>query len=227
MEATPDASASENRNRKFGLPNWMVNNIERLNFVTDFEQYACSPPETEGFLSEHSEHYDAHSSSPDGFCPVVEPSEYSENTVAFPAEIKSPVEIKHPQPTSPSSISHSPSQYHSILDTLKHEELFSSPDSTPCATPEPSPAPRRRMSGQQDTVRSNPGRWFYLGSYPNQDKSIKGQCLNVQRNKENKDKKVDKSDISMKREVSFPPKKDGLKLMISNFDINAVSPTSW
>lgn len=59
MDAQEDSSIdSSSRFGKFALPNWMVNNIERLNFATDFEQYACSPPENEGFLSENIDNCD-------------------------------------------------------------------------------------------------------------------------------------------------------------------------
>lgn len=70
MEIKDESNLDQNtRYRKFGLPNWMVNNIERLNFVTDFEQYACSPPETEGFLSEHLDNCGYHNPS-EPYCPV-------------------------------------------------------------------------------------------------------------------------------------------------------------
>lgn len=216
---------NSNRYRKFGLPNWMVNNIERLNFVTDFEQYACSPPETEGFLSEHPDNCDFHDDS-EPFCPVVIPNDPVEEKPNLSLEINEGAESKSSsqllrnsaEPVSPTF---------AILNSLKHEEFYSSPDSTPCATPEPSPAPRRKMSGQQDTVHTNPGRWFYLGNGKKGD-PIRGQCL-VTSNKENRRRYSDKCNESpvKVRDQSVKPKKDSIKLVISNFDINAISPSSW
>lgn len=55
MDSEQDKDGMDIRQRKFGLPSWMVNNMERLNYATDFEQYGSSPPETEGFLAEHME----------------------------------------------------------------------------------------------------------------------------------------------------------------------------
>lgn len=67
MEAKEESGMdATTRYRKFGLPNWMVNNIERLNFSTDFEQYACSPPENEGFLTENIDSCDFHESPSPG-----------------------------------------------------------------------------------------------------------------------------------------------------------------
>lgn len=117
----------------------------------------------------------------------------------------------------------------SIMDALKHEDYYSSsPDTTPCATPEPSPAPRRKMSGQHDTVQTNPGRWFYLGNFKKPDPNIKDQTLIINSNKANRVKHLDKGTESHKLKGSpVKPKKDGIKLVISNFDINAISPSSW
>lgn len=118
----------------------------------------------------------------------------------------------------------------SIIESMKQEEFYSSPDTTPCATPEPSPLTRRRLSGQMqpDSVQTNPGRWFYLGNFKKPDPNPKGQNLNVTNNKVNKVKQMDKSiDTPHKANSPVKQKKDGLKLVISNFDINAISPSSW
>lgn len=118
----------------------------------------------------------------------------------------------------------------SIIESMRQEEMCSSPDTTPCATPEPSPVIRRRLSGQMqpDSVQTNPGKWFYLGNFKKPDPNIKGQNLNVINNKVNKTKQADKSsDSPHKVKSPVKQKKDGLKLVISNFDINAISPSSW
>lgn len=118
----------------------------------------------------------------------------------------------------------------SIIESMRQEEMCSSPDTTPCATPEPSPVIRRRLSGQMqpDSVQTNPGKWFYLGNFKKPDPNTKGQNLNVINNKVNKIKQADKSSDSPNKVKSpVKQKKDGLKLVISNFDINAISPSSW
>ncbi|XP_035230977.1 uncharacterized protein LOC118202877 isoform X2 [Stegodyphus dumicola] len=227
MDMKQENASLENdgRYRKFGLPSWMVNNIERLNFVTDFEQYACSPPENECFLTDHMNNLDIPAT--ESYCPAVEPSNLSdtpkievENTAATASK---EVEIPTSDPYI-KTVDHSPTLYHSILNSIKHEEFHSSPDSTPCATPEPSPAPRRKMSGQKDTVQTNPGRWFYLGNLKKPKQNVKGQTLSV---KENKSKEVKKSSDSVLAENDERSKREAVKLVISNFDINAISPTSW
>jgi hypothetical protein len=215
----------DNRYRKFGLPNWMVNNIERLNFVTDFEQYACSPPEAESFLTEHMDNCDFHE---DSSLPLVLTSEPLDEKPKIPTEQRR-ISISK---SSPNLLANTTEQIGnlSIIDNLKHEDMYySSPDSTPCATPEPSPAPRRKMSGQHDTVQTNPGRWFYLGNVKKPDQNAKGQSLSVISNKENRVKCIEKSsDIPHKlRDSPLKSKKKGIKLVISNFDINAISPSSW
>lgn len=155
------------------------------------------------------------------------PNEAVDEKPKRPAEIKVDIE---PKASNSNLLMNAAEKASSpVLSNLKQEELFSSPDSTPCATPEPSPAPRRRMSGQQDTVQTNPGKWFYLGPFKKQEQNSKGQCLNVDNNKENRMKYLDKSsDVPLRlRDSQIKPKKDGIKLVISNFDINAISPSSW
>lgn len=216
MEANEEPSIDgTQRYRKFGLPNWMVNNIERLNFATDFEQYACSPPETDGFLSENIDNCDFHDPPP-----LVILNDVPDENLKIMTETKSSNLLAKATEQVASL---------SVVDSVRHEDFYSSPDSTPCATPEPSPAPRRKMSGQQDTVQTNPGRWFYLGNLKKPDPNAKAQGLNINSNKKNRMKNLDKSSEASHKLKSSPvkPKKDRIKLVISNFDINAVSPTSW
>lgn len=221
--ASESGVENANRTRKFGLPNWMVNNIERLNFATDFEQYACSPPETEGFLTESMENQDRMETFEERSCPneQVNLLEKSRN----PCEMDSHAS----NPSSPNILANASdrgSQFHSLLSNLKHEELFSSPDSTPCATPEPSPVIRRKMSipQPQDNIHSNPGRWFYIGKFKKPDSNYKQSDMIINNNRDNTD--------GLQQEVLkdtdiLKSKKSAIKLVISNFDLNAVSPNSW
>ncbi|GFS54497.1 uncharacterized protein NPIL_592961 [Nephila pilipes] len=213
------------RSRKFGLPNWMVNNIERLNFATDFEQYACSPPETEGFLAECMENHER----VDG----IEERNSTNNQVNSFEKPRSTCEMDSDasNPSSPNILvnaSDHGSQFHSLLTSLKHEELFSSPDSTPCATPEPSPVIRRKMSipQPQDTIHTNPGRWFYIGKFKKPNPNCKHSDMIVNNNRDNTDG-LQQETVALKNDDILKSKRSAIKLVISNFDLNAVSPNSW
>ncbi|KAG8186913.1 hypothetical protein JTE90_022880 [Oedothorax gibbosus] len=190
------------RQRKFGLPTWMVNNMERLNYATDFEQYGSSPPETESFLPEHLGFPDAmHPMDRSGFedyrTPTTKHSHHSEDLV------RTALENKHLHPAFTNA------KGSRVFESCP-DSLVSSPDSTPCPTPEPSPVIRRKVSIPHpgDTVLTNPGRWFYFGklkkSGPNSPMTNKESC-----------------------EAVDAPTRGGVKLVISNFDLNAVSPNSW
>ncbi|XP_055925542.1 uncharacterized protein LOC129957303 [Argiope bruennichi] len=207
------------RTRKFGLPNWMVNNIERLNFATDFEEYASSPPETEGFLSEYMENHDKMETYSDSSHSISEHNNVYENSKTTSENMPSSNLIMNAlnERVSP--------QCHSLLTNFKHEDLYSSPDSTPCATPEPSPVIRRKLSIPQpnDTIQTNPGRWFYMGKFKKPDKqSILANC-----NKENQSNTQQERDAVKDQDKFAKPSKPAIQLVISNFDLNAVSPTSW
>lgn len=216
---------TSSRQRKFGLPDWMINNIERLNFVTDFEQYACSPPETEGFLAEYKEGQEMQQSV-GHFCPIVEPQATPDKSIQNVVPVSVMSESQPPKFLNVTS--DSPSLHQAFLDSLKNEEIFSSPDSTPCVTPEPSPLVRRKMSNPTDTVITNPGRWFYLGKVNKLPKKLKDHTSDI-KNKENKVKREDRCSVASVKanEAILESKKDGIKLMISDFDLNAISPTSW
>uniref|UniRef100_A0A2L2Y672 Uncharacterized protein n=2 Tax=Parasteatoda tepidariorum TaxID=114398 RepID=A0A2L2Y672_PARTP len=225
MESKSEESTAEIavRQRKFGLPDWMVNNIERLNFATDFEQYACSPPETEGFLSDLKDSVDLPNVS-EPFSPAVDVKDLSKLS-----SIQSEQPVSQLQPPTKLIINQADQlpMLHQALSNLKIEE-FSSPDSTPCVTPEPSPVVRRKMSNPGDTVITNPGRWFYMGKVSKPKKLTKEQLLEL-KNKENKALCEERTSVinAASREAILNAKQHGIKLMISNFDLNAVSPTSW
>ncbi|GIX71054.1 uncharacterized protein CEXT_623861 [Caerostris extrusa] len=213
-----DIDASS-RSRKFGLPGWMVNNIERLNFATDFEQYACSPPETEGFLTEYMENQDRIHAPEE-----MEQMNVSENVKNF-CEIARDSEKNSSSRNLLNSVEQISPDYQSIRRNFS-QELFSSPDSTPCATPEPSPVIRRKVSIPQvhDTIQTNPGRWFYLGKF--KGSSNKQSIIAKRERKENKEGIQHETDAIKKQEISLN-KRPAIQLVISNFDLNAVSPNSW
>ncbi|GFQ64559.1 uncharacterized protein TNCT_92031 [Trichonephila clavata] len=203
----------------------MVNNIERLNFATDFEQYACSPPETEGFLTESMELHDRIEA-------IEERISTNEQVNSF-EKPRNPCETVNDasNPSSPNLLvnaSDRGSQFHSLLSNLKHEELFSSPDSTPCATPEPSPVIRRKMSipQPQDTIPTNPGRWFYIGKFKKPNPNGKQSDMIINNNRDNTDGLQQESEALKDIDI-LKNKRSAIKLVISNFDLNAVSPNSW
>lgn len=224
MDVNSDMDAAT-RQRKFGLPDWMVNNIERLNFVTDFEQYACSPPETEGFLTEFKEGQENFQIS-EAYCPLAEPKSTQDINLKNLNLPKVSPEDQSSKLISSHNLS--PTLHNSLLESLKNEEFFSSPDSTPCSTPQPSPVVRRKMSNPSDTVITNPGRWFYLGKLSKLQNNLK-EYGSDSKNKENRDRTEGQSSLNKvkPKEPILESKNNGIKLMISNFDLNAVSPTSW
>ncbi|GFY62077.1 uncharacterized protein TNIN_170031 [Trichonephila inaurata madagascariensis] len=119
------------------------------------------------------------------------------------------------------------SQFHSLLSSLKHEE-FSSPDSTPCATPEPSPVISRKMSipQPQDTIPTNTGRWFYIGKFKKPDSNSKQSDMIINNNRDNTDG-LQQEPEALKDVDILKNKRSAIKLVISNFDLNAISPNSW
>lgn len=227
-----DPESPTSKTRRYGLSDWM----ERLNTATDFEQYACSPPDT-GFLSDYAAGMD----SPCGLSaetvtdnatsnpiPIMkEEQKFQLDKLNIRPELESPV--SPPKCRSPSSPKPLP-----ILDALRCEEIiYSSPDTTPCVTPQASPIPRRKISGTlEETVQSNPRKWFFLGYTKEEDKLrlMKGQCKHPKIIKQSEGLK-EKLNEAVGERIKSKPKVSGdsadFKLELSNFDMNAISPTSW
>jgi len=196
--------SSKTQQRHGAFPDWMKIPFERMNQSTNFEKYACSPPDSTEMLG--------------GLDPVhlsyekfVEPTITVRNPELLATSNRSTLpkmEIPHAKISLPvSSIN-----VH-LLDSLSDGYMSvgnSSADVTPSGSPNNSPAISRRIITPEDkSPTANTKRWFYPGFFntlPSSDPANQRSIVDV-----NKDK--------IKQSLK--------QFSVTNFDINAVGPTSW
>jgi len=185
--------------------------FERMNQSTNFEKYACSPPDSTEMLGGLDLVHLSY-----GVAEKFVETTSTSTTIVRNQELLATsnrstlpkMEIPHAKLTLPvSSIN-----VH-LLDSLSDGYLSvgnSSADVTPAGSPNSSPAISRRVINQDDkSPTANPKRWFYPGFFntlPSSDSSNQRSIVDV-----NKDK--------IKQSLK--------QFSVTNFDINAVGPTSW
>lgn len=206
--------------RKHGLSSWMKNNFERLGNASNFEQYGASPPQAgDSFLPDY--HKVKHDN--------VEIKEHFLTTSAMESPIqRSSEEALSKRFLYDPQLSHSidqssttlpvPSLSSLLLESLT-DDTSSSTDTTPFVTPQGSPLIPRRILAEsihnslaKELAAQNTRKWLYKG-FVAENNDAKGQASVT--------KKV-------KKQIgNVSPKSPGIKCKVSNFDINAISPSSW
>jgi len=197
--------------RGSGLPDWMKP-FERIDSSSNFDDFACYP-------HEETEYFSGLEANKEGI--QIKKSNESAVTVATP--IARRPDLPQLQKTPP-------------LQSLIKESAFleaclsagSSTEGTPVGTPQNSPYVQRKTLSNSEAVKAignhaNSKRWFYQGLFGNADTPVASaiphsSSLAV-------DGKTDTSSLVVdgKTDTSKPFK----KFSVSNFDINAISPTSW
>lgn len=184
---------------KTGLSSWMKTNFERLNTATNFETYGSSPPEAESYFTTRFNKKKLDKISTEGNKTVL--SEHKCIT-EFPLNIHS----NQANQISPHLLV--PQVSNLMFENLT-DDTSSSTDTTPFVTPQSSPMILRRNIIDnshvvpKDIMACNPKKIFYKNYFSDSDT-----------------KQMDKAKKSNKL-------KSGKKCNVSNFDINAISPTSW
>jgi len=196
--------SEDNKNKRKNaniLSDWMNNSLERVNHWTNFEEYACSSHETKLLYNN---------------------DKTDDNSVSKPMHDSNKDSISHPF----NQTSNKPLISTYLADQRDH--LFvesclsagnSSAEVTPSGTPQSSPYSIRRMidsnnkmkvvKNEKNSIISVNKRWFYPGFFLTADNVEQKSIVN------------DKPRDQMPKNASFK------NLSISNFDINAVGPTSW
>ncbi|XP_067125743.1 uncharacterized protein [Centruroides vittatus] len=188
---------------KTGISSWMKTNFERLNTSDNFEAYGSSPPETESyFITRFNKN---------------KLSNIARETSKISTEENKNAMHDHKYDLGLNIHSHQGNQQISPhflvpkVSNLLHENLTdetsSSTDTTPFVTPQGSPMMLRRnlIDGNSDITKdmlgNNAKKLFYKSYF---------------------------SDGDVKRVDKLPNRiKSKKKCNVSNFEINAISPTSW
>jgi len=203
---------SENKRKTPLLSDWTDNPFERVNHSTNFEEYACTSDDTKLlYASDPIVKNDSTSTPKLTHQTNKDQSSHSINKMSNKSS-----------PMFESSVTPIISTY--LADQRDHSFVESclsagnsSAEVTPSGTPQNSPYSIRKVidsNNKMKTVKNdknnaiavNPKRWFYTGFFLNAD--------NVQHKPIINDKPITKNS-------SFK------NLSVSNFDINAVGPTSW
>jgi len=190
--------------------------FERVNHSTNFEDYACTSDDTKLLFTSDSvannEKSDKTSTSKQMCETNKEPFSQSIN------------KISNKSPKFESSVTPIISTY--LADQRDHSFMEScisagnsSAEVTPSGTPQNSPYTLRKVidgnkvktakNDKNSSLYVNPKRWFYTGFFLNPDNVQHKPIIN------------DKPSNQITKNPSFK------NLSVSNFDINAVGPTSW
>lgn len=222
---SPPVDSQSGWPRRYGLPSWMRSNIDRLGTSTNFEEYACSPPETDsGFIpdldvkmsvSEYSEQPEFHISSlkTSRSAPTLCDMERSAQQHELSKALK--------EATRQSFLANSAAL--AVPHILGCQSASTSTETTPSSTPQSSPFNVRKNLRKDDQTSPGTGKkWFYPGVLMEQT----GENLPVLKENPGVASPVIIKKKDRQNKVVLATK-NYKKYMVSNFDLNAVSPTSW
>lgn len=197
------------RKKNINLNDWTNSPFERVNHSTNFEDYACSSEDTHYLYTSSEDKSDSKITTPKAIQSTDRDSlPNGSNKISF--------KVSKFEPTvTPIVSKHLSEQRNNSFVESCLSAGNSSADVTPSGTPQSSPYTVRKametnkMSNNNNNTKNilstNPKRWFYTGFF----------------NSDIKTSIPDKPHIPLPKNPSFK------NLCVSNFDINAVGPTSW
>lgn len=208
-----DDSDDNKNKRKIAIQShWMESPFERVNHSTNFEDYACSSDDTKLLFTSDSMASNVRN--------ILKPM-HETNKESFSQSInKMSNKTKFETSVTPMISSYlSEQKDHPLVESCLSAGN-SSAEVTPSGTPQSSPYTLRKVIESNNKVKMlaneknnnslNPKRWFYSGFFLNNDTIA--QQKPIVNNKPNN---------QITKNLSFK------NLCVSNFDINAVGPTSW
>jgi hypothetical protein len=199
--------SEDNKNKRKNaniLSDWMNTSLERVNHWTNFEDYACSSHENKTKMLYNYDKTDANSASKQFHDSNKDSSSHPFNQTSNKPLISTYLVDQRD---------------HSFVESCLSAGN-SSADVTPSGTPQSSPYSIRKMidsnnktktvkNEKNSIISTNTKRWFNPGFFLTTD--------NVQQ----------KPLVNDKPRDQLPKNSSFKNLSISNFDINAVGPTSW